>query len=925
MVKTEAFPTIRMKIDRLLKITNEYQFNDLVKAVYCINLCINNRSVLESCLALNACLIEYEEKGSKRIGAYDEFKGFFGKIYDVMKPGIADDYTVEDFGEVQLRYNDKFYRVIIGTGHNNVYACLNFLPTLARNISREEELCLALEYVSGTIDYFIEENKNDGVVEKRFVLPTEILFYKVQKFFKEEVKKYDILELDSLMMSEGTTIEKSHFVCREDNIYPLYNVSLLIDLYDIWENKIDFKEQISVANEGIIDRIYSLFEMDRSRSCSIFAPAMIFPEQKYDSSQRTYTFIAKASRGVVVALNADEYEEGQLEKEIANIEKYHKSGTLHIAETFNRFDKSGLRGIHIPADMPIEYLIYDSFMNPNQMHMSLGEEGKKRKTCTALDVIYYLNFMDDIDELFEYLSYSNEKDYESSFGFGSDAALYFTWKNQGRYIAKGAIIFNMVDVGYDTENEAVVDYFKEELKDYPFHMRDYLFREPFSWKIEKRDFDTYEYTVKHGMGFGGIYLPLPQKNYVFLTNNVEFYKDVKDFGEYRQWIQLLEEIITEGFDSIKCVFEDNKAISNTGIQIAFMPIEYAVHAGHEIFAQYIEKLKQNNREYLETMLDTVTDFMIHSDNYDEISITDLEKAGITSGDIRKTVNSGILLSKKLVFHEGTIARNEKEVVYFVFDEMRDYCLARQILLNNVSAYYVDGESVIEKLKQLKASGASCAEGVIHYCYVFFKTDELVSKLEQTEKMCNSILDLYRIPEGGERKSYWSMRYREEFQNLGLRIILTSGLELTDFEITYIQDCLRKDPYEDGGMFFDTMLDGTLYGGIYNLDIYLGILFGLKNKDAILNTFHTISARNNMDDRFIPEDFIKYYNELSDSERKLQIQKIAELFLLCFKLHDKDKQEELEDFFYNLPTHDKVQNDMILEMRIACGLEVKDYE
>lgn len=75
MVKTEAFPTIRMKIDRLLKITNEYQFNDLVKAVYCINLCINNRSVLESCLALNACLIEYEEKGSKRIGTYDEFKG----------------------------------------------------------------------------------------------------------------------------------------------------------------------------------------------------------------------------------------------------------------------------------------------------------------------------------------------------------------------------------------------------------------------------------------------------------------------------------------------------------------------------------------------------------------------------------------------------------------------------------------------------------------------------------------------------------------------------------------------------------------------------------------------------------------------------------------------------------------------------------
>lgn len=64
MVKTEAFPTIRMKIDRLLKITNEYQFNDLVKAVYCINLCINNRSVLESCLALRGLEHMMNSKGS---------------------------------------------------------------------------------------------------------------------------------------------------------------------------------------------------------------------------------------------------------------------------------------------------------------------------------------------------------------------------------------------------------------------------------------------------------------------------------------------------------------------------------------------------------------------------------------------------------------------------------------------------------------------------------------------------------------------------------------------------------------------------------------------------------------------------------------------------------------------------------------------
>ena len=33
----------------------------------------------------------------------------------------------------------------------------------------------------------------------------------------------------------------------------------------------------------------------------------------------------------------------------------------------------------IVLDDGIEYLIYDSFMNPNQMYMSLGEEGEEEE------------------------------------------------------------------------------------------------------------------------------------------------------------------------------------------------------------------------------------------------------------------------------------------------------------------------------------------------------------------------------------------------------------------------------------------------------------------------------------------------------------------------------------------------------------------
>lgn len=420
--------------------------------------------------------------------------------------------------------------------------------------------------------------------------------------------------------------------------------------------------------------------------------------------------------------------------------------------------------------------------------------------------------------------------------------------------------------------------------------------------VEKVDIPAFEFDLK-------------EQHYTLVAINQIIKAYSKYFNYSGNISNTVRNVLSEQLLLLRIFFEVNKD-SNVDV--------FSIRK-HEIYAQYIEVVKHNNGEYIVRVLDAVADFMIENENYDEISLSDLEKIGITSDEIKKTVDSSILLSKKLIFHEGTIARNENEVLYFVFDEMRDYYIARRILLRNISADNVNGEVVLDKLRQLRATGASCEEGVIHYCYMFFRTDEVVEKLGKTEIMCNSILDLYRIPEGRERKSYWHMHHREEFQNLGLRIILTSGIELADFEISYIQDCLRKDPYEDGGIFFDTMLDGTLYGGIYNLDIYLDILFGLKNKDAILNAFHKINARNNMDNRFIPEDFIQYCIRLEDSEKKLQIQRVAELFLLCFKSHDTDVQEELKDFFYNLATHDKVENEMIFRMKEACGLEVGDYE
>ena len=63
MIKTIDFPGAKTKVKRLIPIVNEYDFEDVSKAIFCICVCINNRSILESALSLNWALGEHKHHG----------------------------------------------------------------------------------------------------------------------------------------------------------------------------------------------------------------------------------------------------------------------------------------------------------------------------------------------------------------------------------------------------------------------------------------------------------------------------------------------------------------------------------------------------------------------------------------------------------------------------------------------------------------------------------------------------------------------------------------------------------------------------------------------------------------------------------------------------------------------------------------------
>lgn len=160
--------------------------------------------------------------------------------------------------------------------------------------------------------------------------------------------------------------------------------------------------------------------------------------------------------------------------------------------------------------------------------------------------------MDDIDELLDYFYFIKGENNSQILGHGGDASTFLAWKNADHVFEKGAIKYSLINVGFDTENEYVVDYYCKKLKDFPLGRGDYILDNPFSWKITPKENGFYEYVQKGKAGFGGLYRIFQNNCYFFFPHNVKFYPDINEYLKYKDAIFMIEDLIQRMMISVNC-------------------------------------------------------------------------------------------------------------------------------------------------------------------------------------------------------------------------------------------------------------------------------------------------------------------------------------------------------------------------------------
>ncbi len=245
----------------------------------------------------------------------------------------------------------------------------------------------------------------------------------------------------------------------------------------------------------------------------------------------------------------------------------------------------------------------------------------------------------------------------------------------------------------------------------------------------------------------------------------------------------------------------------------------------EIYKLYFEKIASENKGVnLSAVVNSIARYMFTEFQFDKIPIEELHLSADELDSLRNLLDNNLIISRSV--HAGTgITEHEDEYVYFVFDELRDFCLTRYLLIldeNNSSSEYAMFFSNVTRLFEQRLSPV---EGMVKYAYHHFR---MTARVDLCEKILKAFgeSDVQSILDWEDR----GLHRRRTFNNFGLSLAFSEGDNIASFEIDYILHCIENDCHHYWEIFW--FLLGNEYSGFKpNIQLAVDLLLRCENDET----------------------------------------------------------------------------------------------
>ena len=377
MVEGNIKTSYNVKYDlskRIVAIFDEYDYFDLCRAVFCINSWRYTRPHLCLYITLNYSLTVCNKKGNKTLKTYEEFVAFCDNLFKEYNT-VYDDAIIPDFGEIKISYNEHFYPVLMGTGHDFVFPFLHSIDLLARKSKQSQNFEEVLIYVDEIINQLGGEQPYASGKYKvhELSIPSESFFVKVSNFYQIITLSEESI-LGELSFDKTFDIDISHFIKnKNDEYYPLFNPSIIVDYFNQTIKKaFDTIEAKQEATDFLVyDALKSNFDISPEAKFVLCNIGVVEDEEnKKILEEKLVQFAVFDEKSVLIFINEESIKDWNVEKyekEVKNLLKDKKLKIIQFLEDVRLYDFSDRDNVEI--------IIYDSNICLGQM-FKFSEKGK---------------------------------------------------------------------------------------------------------------------------------------------------------------------------------------------------------------------------------------------------------------------------------------------------------------------------------------------------------------------------------------------------------------------------------------------------------------------------------------------------------------------------------------------------------------------
>ena len=340
-------------------------------------------------------------------------------------------------------------------------------------------------------------------------------------------------------------------------------------------------------------------------------------------------------------------------------------------------------------------------------------------------------------------------------------------------------------------------------------------------------------------------------------------------------------------------------------------------SNYELYNQYLNLITINNPDFdVWNYINDIAEIMIESFDFSCVSankIIDFSTNDKPIEFLRKIADDNFLISRRIMVDENMITRREEEKFMFTFDELRDFCIARSVLLSCNKTNPANFDILFSFLDHLNTKAkAAPYEGVLKHSYIYLKT-----KGDNEAAITRYIEYYFLIDNEHHARFNPRIHYDDTFAiiDIGINIILDSDLPLLDIEKKYIFNKLITGYEQDIYVFYKILLESHYHNAVYSFDIFNDFLLSLDDYNTIYCILSILS-------RYIKNPnfhFIKYFKLLLEKE----IEKPYLKFLLLYSivlLDSNDLNKEIIKLYPPMEGY-KIFNDQYNQLICECKCNI----